>query len=136
MAYQRPIFDAIHSPPMFMPPPGMAPYPPFPGAPMPPFPGAAGTPGSLPFPPPPGFRPPFPPMGMPGMPGMPSSMGLPPFAPPGEMMGSPASAMTAPPAALATTVNVLPAANGVIWPDADASPVSWSANEAVCSMLG
>jgi hypothetical protein len=96
-----------------MPPPGQ--FPQYPGAPMPPFPGA---PQNLPFPPnmpPPGFRPPFPPMGMPGMP---SPAGLPPFAPSG-LSGSPANGT----ASVQAAVQVLPPKDGVMWPDADASPV-------------
>jgi hypothetical protein len=110
-------------PPMFMPPPGMnAPYPQFPGAPMPPYPGA---PVNLPFPPnlpPQGFRPPFPPMGVPGMP---SPMGMPPFGPPGGFAGSPAG--MAPTFNATPVVTILPPQDGVMWPDADASPVSSTA---------
>jgi len=103
-----------------MPPPGMgAQYPPFPGAPMPPYPGA---PMNMPFPPnlpPQGFRPPFPPMGLPGMP---SPIGMPTFGPPGGYPGSPAG--MAPPPNVAAPVNILAPQDGVMWPDAEASPVS------------
>nr|XP_018260297.1 zinc finger protein [Kwoniella dejecticola CBS 10117]OBR82455.1 zinc finger protein [Kwoniella dejecticola CBS 10117] len=109
-------------------PPGMPPS--FPGMPPPTMP-----PGSMPpFAPPAGFRPPFPPAGIPSFPptsGSPLPQGSPATTAPG-VGGLPAPPTFLPQSAApapATVVEIQPPKDGVMWPDATASPAEKRAQQ-------
>ncbi|WWC65840.1 uncharacterized protein I303_108462 [Kwoniella dejecticola CBS 10117] len=99
-------------------------FPPFGGAPVP-FPAAS---------PPAGFRPPFPPAGIPSFPptsGSPLPQGSPATTAPG-VGGLPAPPTFLPQSAApapATVVEIQPPKDGVMWPDATASPAEKRAQQ-------
>ncbi|WWC95584.1 hypothetical protein V866_002449 [Kwoniella sp. B9012] len=101
-------------------------------APVVPFPPFGAAPPPFPAGPPPGFRPPFPPAGIPPFPPA-SNSPIPIGSPAPGILGVPPTPPTFVPQAstpvAAQPVEVLPPKDGVMWPDATASPAEKRAQQ-------